>query len=572
MLSERNKLRMAFWGILVLISACAIFDFPSYYNQFANTLHNTFKIPIPQIAGKPFLLGLDLQGGTHLVYVADINGVPEDQRASAIEGVKDVLDRRVNAFGVSEPIIQSSRAGQTWNVIVELAGVRDVNEAIAMIGETPQLDFRLQSEITDPVLTQEEQKFLEEENTKAKSTAQEALSKAQSPGADFGALAMQYSDEPQVETTQGIFGFAKRETFVQSFVPEIEKTCFDDLAIGQISPTVIETRFGYHIIKKLDVRGEGNEAEVNCQQIFLKKKIPSDIRPVEEWIPTELSGEHLKRTQVIFDPNTGSPQISLEFNGTGQEIFKILTTDNVGKIIGIFLDGSVISAPRVNEPIVGGSAVISGNFSIQEAKLLSQRLNAGALRVPIRLISQQTVGPTLGKISVRQSVQAAILGLIVVSIFMVVFYRISGIIADIALLSYGFILLMLFKAIPVTMTLAGIAGFILSLGMAVDANILVFERLKEELKRGRALDGAIDEAFRRAWPSIRDGNYSTLITSFLLMWFSTSIVKGFAVTLSIGIIVSIFTSMFITKVFMKMIVKKSSRKWLWLYGVNPKKL
>lgn len=568
MTSQKNKIRLFFYGILVLIVLSAIFDFPSYYNQFASSVKSKLKIPLPEITGKPFLLGLDLQGGTHLVYEADVTALPESQRGDAVEGVKDVLDRRVNAFGVSEPVIQSSRSGDRWNVIVELAGVRDVNQAIQMIGETPQLDFRIQATSTVPSLTDEEKKELLDFNESAKKLADSALNKALAKNANFDDLAKELSQEPGAVDTLGKLGFQKKGIFV----PEFEKACFDDITIGEIKKELTETAFGYHIIKKLEEKGEGDAREVNCQHILIRTKNESDIHPVQEWIPTQLSGEHLKRTQVIFDPNSGTPQVSLEFNEEGQEIFKNLTTENVGRIIGIFLDGNLISAPRVNEPILAGNAVISGSFGVQEAKLLSQRLNAGALKVPIKLVSQQTIGPTLGKASIEKSVNAAILGLIIVCIFMVLFYRIPGIIADISLLTYGFILLALFKIIPVTLTLAGISGFILSIGMAVDANILVFERFKEELRRKKSIDVALDEAFRRAWPSIRDGNYSTILTCVILMWFSTSVVKGFAITLIIGILVSIFTAMFVTKVFLKIIIKKGSDKWLWMYGINKKKI
>ena len=566
-MTQKLRIRISFVSIFLLIIIAAIFDFPSYYNQFANLVQSKTKFSLPRVSGKPFLLGLDLQGGTHLIYEADVSQITSSERQTAIEGVKDVLDRRVNAFGVSEPIIQSSRSGDTWNVIVELAGISDVNQAIKMIGETPLLNFKLQNPVTEPILSDQEKKDLEALNKSIKLKADDILKKSLKPDADFTALAKEFSEDTSKDAG-GMLGFAKKGVYVSEF----EKICFDELKVNQISQSVVQTKFGYHIIKKIDEQGEGDAREVSCQHILLKTKTPQDIHPVDPWVNTELSGEHLKKAQVVFDPNTQAPQVSLEFNSQGKELFKQLTTDNVGKVIGIFLDGEVISAPRVNEPIVGGNAVISGNFGIQEAKVLSQRLNAGALRVPIKLVSQQTIGPTLGKISVKQSVTAAIFGLLIVSLFMIIFYRIPGLLADISLLSYGFIILSLFKLIPVTLTLAGISGFILSIGIAVDANILIFERMKEEIKRGRSLDSAIDEAFKRAWPSIRDGNISTLITCIILIWFSTSIVKGFAITLIIGILVSIFSAMFITKIFLKMIVKKGNEKWLWMYGVNKRKI
>lgn len=568
----KNKIRLSFWGIVFLIGITSVFDFPSYYNALMDSAQKTLKVSLPKIDGKPFLLGLDLQGGTHLVYEADVREVPPSERSSAIEGVKDVLDRRVNAFGVSEPVIQSGKSGDNWNVIVELAGVRDVKQAIQMIGETPQLDFRLQATTTEPTLNTEEKKELEKYNTDAKKRAEGILKTVLKKPEDFEKTLLEKTEQAEISETKGMLGLLTREELKNSVLSGLEAVCFDELKTGKISKNISETSFGFHIVKKIDEQTGLEDTKANCQQIFIKKKTPQDIHPVQEWIVTPLSGEHLKRTQVVFDPNSGFPQVSLEFNAEGQELFKNITTENVGRIVGIFLDGSLISAPRVNEPIIGGNAVISGNFGIQEAKLLSQRLNAGALRVPIRLVSQQTVGPTLGKISIQKSINATIIGLIAVLIFMIVFYRLPGFLADIALLAYGFITLAIFKLMPVTLTLAGIAGFILSVGMAVDANILVFERMKEELKRGKSLGSAIDEGFKRAWPSIRDGNYSTLLTSFILMWFSTSIVKGFAITLSIGIFISIFTSMFITRIFLKIVVNKNTEKWMWIFlGARGKK-
>lgn len=565
---NRSRVRLFFLGILALMIITAIYDFPFYYNRIAETAKKQLKIPLFQVNPKPFSLGLDLQGGSHLVYQADVSGVSLLERGQAIEGVKDVLDRRVNAFGVSEPLIQSSGGGDNWKVIVELAGVHDINKAIQMIGETPQLNFMLEATTTEPILIAEEKKQLEDFNKTAKIRAEGILKKALDTNADIGGLAKEFSEEPAAKNSAGILGFQKRGVFVKEF----EKACFDDLQADEISKNLVQTLFGYHIIKKIDERESGEKYEANCQHILVRTKTASDIHPVPAWTPTKLSGEHLKSSQVVFDPNTGWAQVGLEFNSEGKEIFKDLTTQNVGKPIGIFLDGNIISAPRVNEPIIAGNAVISGDFSVEEAKLLAQRLNAGALRVPIKLVSQQTIGPSLGKISVERSINAALVGLIVVSIFMILFYRVPGLLACIALLTYGFIILALFKFIPVTLSLPGIFGFILSIGMAVDANILVFERMKEEIRRGKALEDATNEAFKRAWPSIRDGNYSTLITSAVLFWFSTSIIKGFALTLGIGIFVSMFTAMFTTRVFLKMIVKVGNKKWLWLYGVKKKEI
>jgi len=566
---KKNKIRLAFLGVMLLTLWAAFFSFPAYYHAANDWMKETANIRLPKIVSdKPFHLGLDLQGGTHLVYEADMSNVPLNQQSIAIEGVRDVLERRVNAFGVSEPIVQTSRSEGNWNVLVELAGVMDVNEAIEMIGETPWLEFRIENtSTTTPELTAEESRELDEYNADARNRAQEVLGLALDSGRDFGELAREYSEEPNANETSGILGMASRG----QFVPEFESVCYDDISVGEIYPEIVATDFGFHVVKKLEESGDGDEYSANCQHILIRTKTIFDIHPVEEWVPTELSGEHLERAQVTFNQQTGEAQVSLEFDNDGKELFKNITTENVGNYVAIFLDGSPISIPVVNEPITGGSAVISGNFTLPEAKLLAQRLNAGALKVPITLISQQTVGPTLGRISVEKSLNAALLGLIIVGIFMILYYRMLGLLANFALLSYGFLVLTVFKMVPVTLTLAGIAGFILSIGMAVDANILIFERIKEELRYGKGLDRGIAEGFKRAWPSIRDGNLSTLITSIILVWFSTSVVKGFAITLIFGILVSMFSAMVISRVIIVFTAQTQLKKYPWLFGARRSK-
>jgi protein-export membrane protein SecD len=238
--------------------------------------------------------------------------------------------------------------------------------------------------------------------------------------------------------------------------------------------------------------------------------------------------------------------VFLQFNEEGSKIFENLTSRNIGKPLAIYIDQVLISAPTVQEAISGGKAQITGKFTIDEAKALSRNLNAGALPVPINLISQQTVGPILGKISLAESLKAGIFGFLAILLFMIIFYRIPGFFASLSLLIYLSFLLALFKIIPVTLTLAGIAGFILSMGMAVDANILIFSRIREELKEGKSYLISIEEGFRRAWPSIRDGNFTTILVGLILFGFGTSFVKGFAFTLVIGNLVGMFTAIFIT--------------------------
>jgi len=253
-------------------------------------------------------------------------------------------------------------------------------------------------------------------------------------------------------------------------------------------------------------------------------------------------------------------------------LFADITKRNVGKPVAIFLDGSPISIPTVNEAITSGDAVITGKFTIKEANLLAQRLNAGALPVPIALVNQNTVGASLGQASVKASLQAGLWGILLVALFMIVVYRLPGLISVLALAAYGCLILAIFKLWPVTLTLAGIAGFILSIGMAVDANVLIFSRLTEELRAGKPWQTALNESFRRAWPSIRDGNMTTLLTCLILIQFGTSIIKGFAITLTVGILVSMFSALIITKYLMKFIISNKLAARQWLFGVKSKLL
>ena len=447
-MSSKRKTLLNFILIILIAVTTAYVVYPKNegikINDYGINYYNDLK----------FHLGLDLQGGTHLVYQSDLSQIKEEDRSSAIEGVRDVIERRVNAFGVSEPIVQTTKNDR---LIVELAGVSDVNQAINMIGETPFLEFK------------------EEMNEEEKSNL--------------------------------------RDQFKDANIPE------EYLA-----------------------------------QFFYKN--------------TELGGKQLDRADVAFNPNTYEPEVQLQFDGEGKDLFGEITSRNVGKKVAIYLDGMPISIPVVNEPITDGKAIISGNFSIDEAKLLVQRLNAGALPVPINLISQQTVDASLGKDSIQKSLIAGLLGLVLLSIFMIIYYRMQGVIAVVALFIYSCIVLSLFKFIPITLTLSGIAGFILSIGIAVDANILIFERIKEEIRKGKTINIAIEEGFARAWNSIFDSNVSTIITCIVLAYFGTSIIEGFAITLGIGVVLSMFSAIFITKTFLKIVTMTKWGRKLWLFGVR----
>lgn len=457
---QASKVRWLVLGIFVLAILAGSLDYPVLWDKAADYLNYQFEqlklgIKIPHFYKLPFRLGLDLQGGTHLIYEANLSEIEEKERQDSMEGIRDVIERRVNLFGVAEPLIQINRVKESYRLIVELPGVKDIHEAIDMIGETPYLEFKEE-------LSQEE----------------------------------------------------------------------------------------IDAILKLQEESE------------------EEMPPIDLFNSTLLTGRHLKKAQLEFDQTTYTPQISLEFNDEGAELFGEITERNVGKRVAIYLDGYPISIPRVHEAIIGGRAQITGDFTLEEAKKLVQRLNAGALPVPINLISQQSIGASLGEISLNKSLKAILFGLIAVALFMIFYYRLPGILAVIALVIYTCLILAIFKLIPVTLTLAGIAGFILSVGMAVDANVLIFERMREELKSGKSLGGSISDGFKRAWPSIRDGNISTLITAIILFWFGTSVIKGFALTLFFGVLTSMFTAIVITKTFLKLFVRGKIEKLKWLYGGN----
>lgn len=308
------------------------------------------------------------------------------------------------------------------------------------------------------------------------------------------------------------------------------------------------------------------------EPVFDENKQPKrDAQGAYMWQSVGLTGEDLKSAAIDTD-QTGQWTVSLEFNGKGATKFAELTQKLVGQPMAIFFDGDEISSPVIREPIYGGRAEISGGgsggFKYEEAQKMVNLLNAGALPVPSEIIQENTVGPTLGADSIEKSKFAGLIGIAFVMLFMIFYYRLPGLIADIALCVYALILFSLFKIIPVTLTLAGIAGFILSIGMAVDANILIFERTKEELKAGRNLFTAINSGFDRAFTSIFDSNMTTVLTCIILYFLGTSVVKGFALTLAIGVMVSMFTAITVTKNFMHLVFGTGELKYPALFGLS----
>lgn len=547
-----TSIRKKSWTLIVVILVLAL-------------LASFFDYPVPaqypfaaQLNSMPFKLGLDLQGGAHLVYEADVSQVASGDRDASVEGVRDVIERRVNALGISEPVVQTNKSSTgDYRVIVELAGVFDINEAIGQIGETPLLEFR-EIDRSIPADASVEDALAQEPELKAE--AQEVLDKALA-GDDFAELARIYSEDQASSQNGGDLGFVGKGIMV----PEFENVIFDEnFETGEVWPELVGTQFGWHIIKKTDERGEGDSLEVQSSHILLALANP--LTGGENFANTELTGKQLERADLTFDPNTNEAQVSLVFDKEGEELFRQITARNIGQPVAIYLDGEAISVPVVQQEITGGRAVITGQFSIPEAKLLAQRLNAGALPVPIELVSQQTVGPSLGQNSVAASLQAGMYGLLLIALFMLLYYRLPGLMAVFALAVYAAFVLAVFKLLGVTLTLAGIAGFILSLGLAVDANVLIFERMKEELRKGKTLSESVETGFTRAWSSIRDSNISSLLTAIILYWFGSSLIRGFAITLSIGILISMFSAIFITRSLLRVFPNNS--KLAWWFGVK----
>ncbi len=444
--------------ILINASAPAQINFNGVNPSTLKAIPVRYSYPgipfITKLRDLSFRLGLDLQGGSSITLRANMKDIPQSQRDSALSSAREVIEKRINFFGVSEPVVQTEKVNDDYRILVDIPGVTDVAQAAALVGKTAKLTF------------------WEGSGTQAASQA------------------------AQVATQSALI----------------------DLQSGR--PVGVTQAVGS-----------------NPKQ-------------------TNLSGNDLKQAAVTFDSSSGQPQVQLTFTAGGAKKFADITSNNVGKVVAIALDQQVIEAPRVQQPIVGGNAVITGNFTTQSANDLTIQLNAGALPVSLTVLQQQAIGATLGQSSLRASLIAGVLGFLVIIIFMIVLYGRLGVIASAALIIYSLTVLALFRLIPVTLTLAGIAGFILSVGIAVDANILIFERMKEELRRGRTLANAIDLGFSRAWPSIRDSNVSSLITSVVLFYFGTSIIRGFAVTLALGIAVSMLSAIFVTRTFLRVFYKK----------------
>jgi len=556
LMKQQTKIRFQFFLVVLLGLACGVISYP----QVTKFMPPVFAVLDTLKVNK----GLDLQGGIHLEYKADVSQVPSEKIAEALSAAEAVIERRVNAFGVGEPLVQLSRSGTEQRIIVELPGVTDVEEAKNRIKETPFLEFREQA-------GEEEQSKLEPLNENSKKEALSTLELAKK-GDDFAALAEKFSQDPGSKSKGGDLDFAKQGMFV----PEFDKVLFDsNFKAGTVHPELVESSFGWHIIKKIEERGEGDNREVHATHILFRKYSLADF-PELQFKATGLSGKNLENAYVDYQSQgVGSPQIALQFDAEGTELFAQITKRNIGKPVAIFLDGEIISQPTVQNEIVAGQAVITGDFTMQEANDLVKRLNEGALPVPLTEVGSQSIDASLGESALKQSLFAGLVGLAAVGVFMILYYRLLGLVAVIALLLYTAMLLTLFKLsvftpFAITVTLSGIAGFILSIGIAVDANVLIFERTREELGYGKGVLRSIKEGFRRAWPSIRDGHVSTLITTVILMGLGTGFVKGFAIILALGVLLSLFTAVVLVRITLTFLAGEWMERHPYIL-VSPKK-
>lgn len=732
-MKHRKFLHIA--AIIVVALFLGFFDLPS--DQQKKLLPFTPK----EITKSQINLGLDLQGGSQLDYKIDLRKVPTNEQKSIVEGIQKVINNRVNSLGVSEPNIYTSDIGDEKHLIVELAGIKDLEEAKKTVGKTIQLEFKERKETPeDPkatekinqqaqailekvkggqdlkVVGQEEQqanpekvKYVETndflfkdqvaanigdelfklepgkivdhliENSKTDLALDEDKQLSPNPGYHIVQLTEKRDQEREIKTEKSVKtshiliaykGADNADASVTRTQDEAKKLAdeikdklkkgekFEDLAKtysddksnkdkgGALTDPVKEsgspyvkefnqaalqlnqkgdlsdptkTTFGYHIIRADEVTAAKTEKKTEPQIKFVDLFFSTSP---EKWQATDLNGEHFLHADVQFNQQSYQPYVSIQFNDEGAKLFEQLTEKNVNKPLAIFVGGVKISAPNVNEKIIGGKAQISGGFTIKKAQDLARDLNTGAIPAPIVLSGQYTIGATLGQDALAKSLWAGLIGFLLVALFMIIYYRLPGLLAVAALTIYASILIFLIKIAlpiewslaialivfvyliskilksresgsektislvlacfillflsyilktPVVLTLAGIAGVVLSIGMAVDANILIFERIKEELRDGRSLGAAIEVGFDRAWNSIRDSNFSSLITCAILFYFGSSIIQGFAFNLAAGILVSMFTAITVTKTFIAGLVNTRLGKNLWLFGAPKNK-
>lgn len=525
----------------------------------AKLVNRVSKSVLPSwFSKKELKLGLDLQGGMHLVLEVDTKGLSKDAAESSVKGALEIIRNRIDQFGVSEPTIQKIGAKR---ILVQLPGLRDANRAKNLIGKTALLEFNLLASNEDIKQTvdaldsylknnYEKYAFLKEVEEEKATAVEEALLEKPEEPAD--------TTSETTDTTGVIEDESKHNNL------------FSSLIAVYGSELVVKPE-NLPLFKKLISLPEIKKVIPGGIKILLGKINPEDIngpRPVYFlYDKVELTGASLKSADVRIgqgmDPKTANkPYVSLQFDNEGARIFSNVTGQHIKERLAIVLDNIVHSAPVIQDKIRGGNAMITGINDMKEAKDLAIVLRAGNLPAPVNIVEERTVGPSLGSDSIKAGFKAALIGMIIVVLFMMIYYKISGVIADFALICNILIIMAALTMLNASLTLPGIAGIILTIGMAVDANVLIFERIREEIRSGKTVRTAIDNGYKKAVITIADANITTLITAIVLYQFGTGPIKGFAVTLSLGILASMFTAIVVTRAIFDNIVTRKARKTL----------
>ena len=552
--------------ILVIAGAAVWFLYPSitFYIQPPEKRRDIIQNH-PDVLKKVINLGLDLQGGLRLVLEVDRSNLSKDEEKDILDRAYAVIENRVNKYGVAEPIIQKQGSDR---LIVELPGIQDRNTAIKVIKSTAQLEFKLLREPTEldkairtiDKTLKGERTLASAEDTVATDTAAVEEEEAQAQAEKLFAGEDAEPDTESIEEVDTLKDIFAVKSFSENLV-----ALGDMVAVLEKNKRKVETIFarkdvsdalkkaglgGSEFLWAHDIEKRGNEEYRPLYYLKRKAELKGNIIKDARW---EIARGGLEAGQAI---------VNLEMNREGARRFSRVTGVNVHKFLAIILDSTVYSAPQIREKIPQGRAQITGRFSNEEAKALAIVLRAGALPAPVKIIEERTVGPSLGQDSIKKAVNACILGFILIVLFMLIYYKGAGVIADGALILNLILVLAILASFGLTLTLPGIAGLILTIGMAIDANVIIFERIREELAIGKTIRSAVDAGYSRAFVTIMDANITTLFTAAILLWVGTGPVKGFAVVMIIGIIVSLITALFITRVVFNMITASKSIKKL----------
>ncbi len=583
--------------LLVLVAALALGFKTVSIGSFERTGDNVLGLK----------LGLDLQGGSHLVYQAVLTNDAGERiapTADQMDSLRRIIERRVNETGLGEPIIQTLGDDR---LLVQMPGVGDPQRAKAIIGETAQLEFKHRQlnvpvevdldasqivsvtigEFPEPASTSTDE-LIDGSETSTASLPQTTVTTSAETSTDAGAVSSTGSgtdgDAPEVELSFLLVEFTDEGAeIMDAVILRMLESALAAAVGGSSPPNQLQVDINGDEFRTMTLPSQF-VARVQGTNIFGMALLSTSGRPLADNIEgtralfgddpevdfveiygafdedVGLTGDDLARAYAGTHSASGLPIVNIEFNGEGARRFGELTQEIAGTtdLLAIFLDDEELIAPGVTQAITGGAAFIQGrDFTPDRARDISQLLEAGRLPIPIELVQERDVDAILGADSLRKSVIAGLIGLALVLVFMVAYYRVPGLVAAVALIIYGVLMLAIFKILPVTLTLSGLAAAILSVGMAVDANILIFERMKDELRAGRTLLTSINIGFNRAWPAIRDGNFSTLITCAILFWFAdtlgATVVQGFAATLAIGVMVSMFSAIVVSRTLLRLV-------------------